>query len=884
MAVLSLAMALVSLPAAVSPTPALADDATSPEWFPVRTSGGVSVKIGCTYLNCEGGTYHPRWALDIAAPEGTPVFASGGGTATVEDPADAKCNGNAKSVTISHSDGTRTFYTHFSKVVISSGPVQANAMIGLIGSTGTVTPCTFPHLHFERWDAKGGRITPGQLLACHGGKQATYPAALGKTWTQVVHGTPVQHDGLACKWNGKIIRRSGDQVSWVVRSGVRYHIPNYSTDVCASYVKRLPQVTLTDEQIKAELPTEATEKYACPLHNVILRASDWSEPRPSFEFRRDARYSIPDEQTFRFLRLGLAQPLADVPYRVITDSRITAGGIEPRKLYAPDQEGRILRRTDGISWVVVNGRRRHIPDHATHVCAQYHERRTVLGGLVLSQTDSIPEEDVKALCDLNGKILRAADQTDPKPAWTYRDSKKWTVPDGFTYDFFVRAGYPVVDMPKSAITDSRLVKGGTESPKLHPDSIPPNTIIRRTDGVSWVVDSNKVRHHIPFIQDDVCWRNLGGRGFGPLRVSATGLQPEQVDVLRESDVWPCIIGERVVKSSDNSSHFVDKANFRRAIPDGETFTVLSRSYPVVGPWSATDVNNLTPGDPMPHRLDPDTVRNSIVCRDDNVCWAVDGNAARHHIPTYADNVCWRWVNGWRVSRSGVNGAQAASLEELEPWGCNMNGRVVATNEGPSYYMDGNTKRPIVDGHDFACYQYWAGRAGLATVRGISNGEMGPIPQGHAMPMCFDPAHPKIAIWSNANGKYVTAEFGYGGADYGMLRARSAGVGGAWEVFRLIGDCYGGWCAMQSSATRQYVTAEAGYQGYAWGELRARSAGTGSWEQFHFEGDCSTGCGIRAQANNRLVSNEMAFTGAGANMLRARSESIGGWERFRIVYL
>jgi len=71
-------------------------------------------------------------------------------------------------------------------------------------------------------------------------------------------------------------------------------------------------------------------------------------------------------------------------------------------------------------------------------------------------------------------------------------------------------------------------------------------------------------------------------------------------------------------------------------------------------------------------LDPEAVKNSIVCRNDGVCWAVDGNAVRHHISTYGDNVCWRWVNGWRVSRNNVSSEQASSLREEGAWGCSMN--------------------------------------------------------------------------------------------------------------------------------------------------------------------------------------------------------------------
>ena len=121
------------------------------------------------------------------------------------------------------------------------------------------------------------------------------------------------------------------------------------------------------------------------------------------------------------------------------------------------------------------------------------------------------------------------------------------------------------------------------------DRIAPNSIIRRSDGVSWVVDANKERHHIPYVQDDVCWRHL--RGYP---VSATGLSYAQANSLVEKDAWPCIIGDRVVKSDDNSSHFVDSANVRHWIQDTDTYYALSRRHPVVGPWPKADVDSLPP--------------------------------------------------------------------------------------------------------------------------------------------------------------------------------------------------------------------------------------------------------------------------------------------------
>ena len=137
----------------------------------------------------------------------------------------------------------------------------------------------------------------------------------------------------------------------------------------------------------------------------------------------------------------------------------------------------------------------------------------------------------------------------------------------------------------------------------------------------------------------------------------------------------------------------------------------------------------------------------------------------------------------------------------------------------------------------------------------------------------------VAIYSRAAGKFVSAELGYGGNDYGMLRARATGVG-AWESFSLLGDC-SRQCALQSDANGKFVSAELGYQGYAWGEIRARSGSAQGWEQFRFVGNCDSSCAILALSDSRYVTTQLGYTGAGQNMLRANATSAQGWEQYVI---
>lgn len=84
---------------------------------------------------------HP--GIDIAAPMGTPIRASGGGYVREagRDPE------YGMFVVITHPDGYETLYGHASRLLVQVGDdVSAGQVVALVGSTGNSTA---PHLHFE---------------------------------------------------------------------------------------------------------------------------------------------------------------------------------------------------------------------------------------------------------------------------------------------------------------------------------------------------------------------------------------------------------------------------------------------------------------------------------------------------------------------------------------------------------------------------------------------------------------------------------------------------------------------------------------------------------------------------------------------------------------
>ena len=99
-------------------------------------------------------TFHN--GVDLAAPQGTPIYAALEGTVV----ATGWDNVYGKFVTVSHHSGYKTLYGHMSKITTKKGAyVTPSTKIGEVGSTGQSTG---PHVHFTVY--KNGRtINPENL-------------------------------------------------------------------------------------------------------------------------------------------------------------------------------------------------------------------------------------------------------------------------------------------------------------------------------------------------------------------------------------------------------------------------------------------------------------------------------------------------------------------------------------------------------------------------------------------------------------------------------------------------------------------------------------------------------------------------------------------------
>lgn len=89
---------------------------------------------------------HGYNAVDLAAPAGTAVYASAGGSVIVAK-AYGWNGGYGSYIVISHGNGTQTLYAHLTDVYVTQGEtVSQGDTIGTVGNTGKSTGA---HLHFE---------------------------------------------------------------------------------------------------------------------------------------------------------------------------------------------------------------------------------------------------------------------------------------------------------------------------------------------------------------------------------------------------------------------------------------------------------------------------------------------------------------------------------------------------------------------------------------------------------------------------------------------------------------------------------------------------------------------------------------------------------------
>jgi hypothetical protein len=158
---------------------------SDPLWLPLRDPA----RISCARSNCTSGTYHGYWAIDFVGHRGDEVYAAGAGILHVGAVAPG-CKTRAKDIEagtwvwVDHGGGRVTKYNHLDAVVVKEGQrVTPQTLIGRMGHSGDILPCTTNYLHFEvrTGGVTGARVNPGTMLMCSAGKRIRMPDARGVT-------------------------------------------------------------------------------------------------------------------------------------------------------------------------------------------------------------------------------------------------------------------------------------------------------------------------------------------------------------------------------------------------------------------------------------------------------------------------------------------------------------------------------------------------------------------------------------------------------------------------------------------------------------------------------------------------------------------------------
>lgn len=133
------------LPTPVAPPPPPPPPAPKPVYIkpaPIVGTGQLLWPVSGGTITQYYSSYHR--ALDIAAPSGSTVIASAGGTVTWSGWRD---NGGGLVIAIDHGNGIVTVYNHLGALWVAAGAtVTAGQGIAAVGCTGV---CTGPHVHYE---------------------------------------------------------------------------------------------------------------------------------------------------------------------------------------------------------------------------------------------------------------------------------------------------------------------------------------------------------------------------------------------------------------------------------------------------------------------------------------------------------------------------------------------------------------------------------------------------------------------------------------------------------------------------------------------------------------------------------------------------------------
>jgi GDSL-like Lipase/Acylhydrolase family len=372
---------------------------------------------------------------------------------------------------------------------------------------------------------------------------------------------------------------------------------------------------------------------------------------------------------------------------------IAAGADQHQCIKPSDYVGAVLRQTDGHAFLVTNqGRRLPVPTGGDYLCLVEYQRHRVVEATA-AQVASVPAGSGAATCavdvaSLFGKIMR---RSSDGAAW-YVDSDRlrhW-IQDTQTWYALTDRGVQVLD--GFSFAGANLVPEGSFEPRALSPQRYKHTIVRRTDGTSWMVDDNGQRHWLRSGWDFDCYRD---RGYP---VAEHDLAGEQAASLSEGgEAAGCLsvadaAGTIIREGSTGTSYYVDGAGVRHWLADGWTYEALQvRGVRVLSrdlTWD--EVGSLPEGPRQPLAIAPAHIANTLLRFDNGVIDFVDGGGTRHWVPDILTAQRLQEL-GYGYSFNSMAWETAASIPEggwqpraLPRW--LVRGHVVRATDGTAYYV------------------------------------------------------------------------------------------------------------------------------------------------------------------------------------------------------
>jgi hypothetical protein len=491
-------------------------------------------------------------------------------------------------------------------------------------------------------------------------------------------------------WNatsarGKSVRASDGTSYYIDLRGGRHWFPDGGTYDCLVAQGKADYGNVVPKEWVDDLIEYENAKCVRAEPGNIIRHSDGDAYLINSNWTRSW---IKDGGSYECLRLNGHTVVNNVPRYYIDD--LTKGvDITSSCWNATSARGHSVRASDGTSWYIdLRGGRHWMPDGGTYECLVAQGKSDWGYVVPIGWVDDLTQyENAKCVRAEPGDIIAHADGDSYliNPNWT----RSW-IKDGGIYNCLTGAGHEAVtSVPRYYIDDITAAADLTFCPA--------DRVLRLSDGTSWYVGNDLVRHPIPNGGTYLCLTEWKGK-------QSVTITSAQASLFNLGSAQSCTVTEandRVIKVGE-TSWYVDTVGVKHPIPNGGTYLCLTA-------WKGKQVMNVTEAqaDAIPTGSTQSctvTEVNNRVISVGGTTWYVDTSGVKHWIPDGGTYLC-------RTTWGGIPVVAVTQLQaDAIPGGANdvcrvtqAANRLVRRTDGTVYYVDSSlVKHWVPNGGTYTC--------------------------------------------------------------------------------------------------------------------------------------------------------------------------------------